>query len=311
MNKLGFVVPTFPGERRVALLPEHIGTWGTAIAMEKGFGASMGIPDEDYIRKGVEMLSRSDVFGRCEDIFCLKLLQPIDYPHLRTGHCIIGWTHPTGSGATFMQEIVRPRGIRIVDLDNIAPKVYVGDASTLISWIPKNFIWKNSWLAGFAATNHALMSYGLKPSSQTEVAILSPGNVAQGAFAAISSFGASIRLFHRSTMSEFYSQLADFDIVINGIEMDRPGEHVLDRTQLNQLRGGTLVIDAAADAGNAIEGTRYTSIAEPLYEENGIVFYVVNNAPSIYYREASRNISDAFSTHVYPHGGSRFKALLG
>ncbi|WP_367177914.1 hypothetical protein [Ihubacter massiliensis] len=51
-----------------------------------------------------------------------------------------------------------------------------------------------------------------------------------------------------------------YDIIISGIEVDEPGKCIISREQLSQCKKNCLLIDAAADAGNAIEGTRYTSI---------------------------------------------------
>lgn len=308
--KLGFVIPTYPGEKRVALLPEHIDNFENELIIEKGFGRSMDIDDSDYVAKGCTMLERSEVFEQCNTIFCLKLMQESDYDYLREEQMIIGWTHPTGSGLSFMKKQAIPKNLKIVDLDNIYPNIFYGERKVFIDFIPRNFIRKNSFYAGFAATIHGLTAYGKIPDNNTKVAVLSPGNVSQGAYAAISKFTTNIDLYYRKTMSEFYDKISLYDIIVNGIEVDSTVKSIISRKQLNHLKKGCFVIDAAADAGNAIEGTHYTKLSDPIYKEKGIYFYEVNNAPSVFYRDASFEISKSFSKWVYRPSIKAFYNLL-
>ncbi len=69
---------------------------------------------------------------------------------------------------------------------------------------------------------------------------------------------------------------------------------------LDSLKLGAWIIDAAADAGRAIEGTKYTSIDNPIYtDEQGHTFYVVNNSPSLLYRESSEAVSEGYAKHFW------------
>lgn len=297
--KLGFIIPAFPHEKRVALLPEHIGNFNNEIVVENGFGRNLGIDDEEYIMAGCLISDRETIFSTCEAVFSLKLLQPSDYPYIKKGQIIIGWTHPSGSGKEFMESQAKPKGLVIVDLDNTRPCIYYNDHVIPIDWLKSNFIYRNSFIAGLSATYHAILSFGMIPTSSTRVAILAPGNVSQGAFSAISKWGADVRLFYRKTMHEFKADLESFDIIISGIEVDRPDLHILTLEDQKRLKKNCLVIDAAADAGNAIEGSHYTSIDNPIYVKDNVHYYVVNNAPSIFYRDSSRVISSSFSRQIY------------
>lgn len=299
-NKIGFIIPDYPNEKRVALLPEHINDFDNEIIIERGFGSSMNISDDEYLKKGCSIKSRDEIFEECDVIFSLKLVQESDYDRLRKGQMIIGWTHPYGSGSMFMKNQVIPKELIVVDLDNISPRIYYKDKFINIDFIPRNFIVKNSITAGFASTFHALESFGLKPNYKTKVAILSSGNVAQGAFQAISLFGADIRMFYRKTMDEFLEKINSFDIVINGIEVDSSDNYIISKEDLQRMKDNSLIIDAAADAGNAVYGTRFTSHSEPIVRlHNNVFYYCVNNTPSIFYRNASFDISESFSKYVY------------
>lgn len=309
--KLGFIKPTYPGEKRVALLPEHISSdFENEIVIEAGFGSNMSIEDSEYLNKGCIIDTRTNIFATCDTIFCLKLIQPEDYEKLRDGQMIIGWTHPTGSGTSFYNNVAKDKYLKIIDLDNIYPTAHCGDSHIPIKFIPKNFIWKNSFYAGVASVQHALLQFGLYPTSITKVAVLANGSVAQGAFSYISKFNVDIRLFYRKTMEEFYTTIGEYDVIINGIEVDDPTKHIITKDQLKQLKRGCLIIDSAADAGNAIEGTHYTSINDPLYCEDDLYFYEVNNAPSLLYRQTSYEISLSFSKWVYSKDVKQFWDLF-
>jgi N5-(carboxyethyl)ornithine synthase len=297
--KLGFIIPNHPNEKRVALLPEHIENYENDIVIETGFGKTLGISDDEYVKAGCTILSREDVFNQCEGIFSLKLIKPDDYPYLKLGHIVVGWTHPYGSGSSFMKNQAVPKDLIIVDLDNIHPAVFYKDKVIPIDWIESNFVMKNSFIAGYASTLHGIMSHGSIPGSSTKIAVLGSGNVSQGAFNAVSKFNGDIRMFYRKTISQFKSQLEDFDIIINGIEVDNPNVHILSLEDQKRLKKGCLVIDAAAMAGKTIEGSRHTTFSDPIYAIDGVYYYAVNNSPSIFYREASRHISEAFSKYIY------------
>lgn len=308
--KLGFIKPTYPGEKRVALLPEHITKdFENSLIVETGFGSNMSIPDEAYKAKGCKIDSRENIFKDCDTIFCLKLIQPEDYDKLRDNQMIIGWTHPTGSGTSFYQNVAVKKNLHVIDLDNIYPTAHVGDKHIPVPFIDKNFVWKNSFYAGIASVQHALLYFGYYPDSNTKVAILASGSCAQGAYNYISKYNADVRLFYRKTMSEFYDGIGEYDIIINGIEVDNTVKHIITKEDLKRVKKGCLIIDSAADAGNAIEGTRYMSIAEPMYEENGLFFYEVNNAPSLLYRKTSFEISKSFAQWVYKADVKRFWEL--
>jgi len=308
--KLGIIKPSYPNEKRVALLPEHILNFENELIVETGFGYYLDIPDSEYQQKGCIIKSRAEIFAECDTIFNLKLIQPSDYDKLRTGQMIIGWTHPTGSGISFMNSQAIPKELVIADLDNIYPIIFHKEKKIPIDFIKQNFIWKNSFMAGYSSTLHAVITLGLLPNSSTKVAVLGNGNVSQGAYTAISKFNCDTRLFYRKTMDLFYESLEEYDIIINGIEIDDDNSHIITKEDLLRIKNRALILDAAADAGRAIEGTHYTTIGDPIYLENGKYFYEVNNSPSIFYRETSKIISEVFSEWIFKKDVKRFWDLL-
>ncbi|WP_281170659.1 NAD(P)-dependent oxidoreductase [Lacticigenium naphthae] len=300
--KLGMIRPTYPNEKRVALLPEHVKAFENELVVEHGFGEYLDIPDEAYAAVGCTLASREEVFASCEAIFSLKLIQPHDYSLLRKGQMIVGWTHPEVSGLGFMEDVGFEKELMIVDLDNICPTIQLNKKKIQIPWIPMNFVHRNSFIAGYAATQHAFMSFGKLADSNQNIAILGSGNVSQGAFSAVTKMGASqVRMYYRKTMNQLKDELDEVDVLINGIELDAKHGHLVTKEELAKMKPNSLIIDAAADADRTIEGTDYTTIDDPLYKKDGLYYYCVANAPAVLYREASYAISKSFSKWVYQH----------
>lgn len=142
---LGFIKANFPGERRVPLLPQDIKDFDNQLLIESGFGEFLDIEDVEYEKVGCKVLSREEVFKQSEAIFSLKLIQPSDYDYIKKGQIIIGWTHPYGSGKSFMKEQAVPKELIVVDLDNNFPAIYYMD-KVIETQIPAGIMERNSFL---------------------------------------------------------------------------------------------------------------------------------------------------------------------
>src|SRR5438132_3248968 len=105
---------SFPGERRVALVPAVIPNLtkaGLEVVVEASAGIAAGYPDADYTAKGAKIVSdRADLF-RAADIVVQILCYgsndrtgKADVPLFRSGQVLIGFLRPLGSIET-IQEI--------------------------------------------------------------------------------------------------------------------------------------------------------------------------------------------------------------
>ena len=97
---------TFPGERRVALVPSVVPTLAKAgldVIVEAGAGLEAGYPDADYVAKGAKIVAdRAEVF-RTADIIVQVLCHgsndktgKADLPLLRREQVLIGFLRPLG-----------------------------------------------------------------------------------------------------------------------------------------------------------------------------------------------------------------------
>ena len=111
---VGVPKESFPGERRVALVPAVIPSLlkaGFEVVVESGAGAGAGYPDAEYAEKGGKIFpERAEVFKAADvvlQVLCYgsnDVTGKADMPLLRPGQVLIGFLRPLGSVET-VQEI--------------------------------------------------------------------------------------------------------------------------------------------------------------------------------------------------------------
>jgi len=137
---VGVPKETFPGERRVALVPMVIPSLlkaGFEVVVESGAGARAGYPDAEYIGKGGKILAeRAEVFKAADvvlQVLCYgsnDVTGKADLPLLRRGQVLIGFLRPLGSaetvqeiaatGATAFSIELMPRSTRAQSMDALS-----------------------------------------------------------------------------------------------------------------------------------------------------------------------------------------------
>jgi NAD(P) transhydrogenase subunit alpha len=110
---VGVPKESFPGERRVALVPvvvPSLAKAGCDVVVEAGAGVEAGYPDEGYADKGARILSsRAEVFKAADvvtQVLCYgsnDRTGRADLPLLRRDHCLIGFLRPLGSLETLQE----------------------------------------------------------------------------------------------------------------------------------------------------------------------------------------------------------------
>jgi proton-translocating NAD(P)+ transhydrogenase subunit alpha len=153
---------TFPGERRVALVPAVIPTLakaGLQVVVEAGAGFEAGYPDADYVAKGARILpQRAEVF-RTANIITQVLCYgsndktgKADVPLFQRDQLLIGFLRPLGSvetiteiagkGVTAFSVELMPRTTRAQSMDALSSMATIsGYKAVLIAadTLPKIF----------------------------------------------------------------------------------------------------------------------------------------------------------------------------
>jgi H+-translocating NAD(P) transhydrogenase subunit alpha len=137
---VGVPKESFPGERRVALVPSVVPNFGKAgleVVLEQGAGREAGFPDTSYTEKGVKILpDRATVFGTADiitQVLCYgsnDQTGKADLPLMRRDQVLIGFLRPLGSrqvveeiaakGVTSLAVEMMPRTTRAQTMDALS-----------------------------------------------------------------------------------------------------------------------------------------------------------------------------------------------
>lgn len=277
MRRIGFVISGKENERRRAILPTHLEhvEHRSALVLEQGYGEVLGIPDSAYRAMGCSIAPREEVY-RCEVICNPKAPETAEMELFGSGQTYFGWAHAVQGRA--MVDFLLDREMSAIAWEDM----YEGG---------RHSFWRNNEIAGEAAVLHAINFLGRLPSGLT-AAVIGRGNCAMGAINALAKLGVSTRVYDRKTVSLLPEELDQYDLVVNAVMWDIfRSDHLLTRSDLSKMRPGSMIIDVSCDEGMGIESSRPTPIYDPVYELDGIIHYVVDHTPALYYRTATEEIS--------------------
>ena len=135
---IGVPRETFPGERRVALIPracEALGKLGASVIVEQSAGAEAGFLGEQYASRGARLASRREVF-QADVVVQVRSLGAnpeagrADLPLLRAGQTLIGFGEPltaleedselARAGVSFFAMELMPRITRAQSMDALS-----------------------------------------------------------------------------------------------------------------------------------------------------------------------------------------------
>ena len=100
--------------------------------------------------------------------------------------------------------------------------------------------------------------------------------------------------FMFSNRTNLLACLKESDVVINCILWPKTRkDHLIYREDLKLMKSGAMIVDVACDDEGAVETCRSTSHTDPVYYEEGIMHYCVDNIPSAFAQTASTTLSNA------------------
>lgn len=283
MKTVGFPISHKENENRRAIIPEHIKLMKSpeSLYFEKGYGEILGIDDSEYSNLGCRICSREEALSK--QIICDPKIGDADYlESLKPGQTIFGWVH-----ATQNKDIT----------DKIVKNAVTAYAWEKMFYNGRHVFWRNNELAGEAAVMHAFQCFGIMPY-ETKVAVIGKGNTARGVVKILNMLGADTFQYDRRTEKLFKEEIGKYDIVINCVLWDvTRKDHIIAREDLKRMKKNSMIIDVSCDRHGAVESSEPTTIENPTYIVDGIVHYVVDHTPALYYKTFSKNNSET----VYPY----------
>lgn len=251
------------------------------VYIEKGYGEVLGFNDVDYMEQGVNIVSREEALSK--DIVCDPKIGDAEYLKDLHNQMVFGWIHA-----------VQNRDITDCIIDG---------ELTAFAWedmynIGRHCFWRNNEIAGEAAIMHAYMCYGVFPYN-TKVAVIGRGNTARGAIKTLNYMGANVVCYDRRTESLLRNEIGEYDVIVNAVLWDtKRKDHIISRSDLKRMKRNSMIIDISCDRNGGIETSIPTTIDNPTYMVDGVMHYVVDHTPSIFWRTASEGISAVVSRHV-------------
>lgn len=324
MLKLGVIGSSKKAnERRIPIHPDHLPRLPELVRrqliFEEGYGASLGIADDEIARQTGGIATRRELLA---DLGAVVLPKPgvEDLQMLREGGVLWGWPHCVQQQALTQVAIDRRQTlIAFEEMFVWGPNGQVG----------RHTFYKNNELAGYSAVLHALQLKGIDGhyGDQRKTVIISFGAVSRGAIYALKARGFRditiciqrpdhevreevldceyVRLRSNTTDGErqvvvdhdgnerpFLDLLGETDIIVNGIfqNPDQPMMFVTE-AEIPRLKRGCLIIDVSCDEGMGFSFARPTTFDDPMFKIGSIDYYAVDHTPSYLWESASRSIS--------------------
>lgn len=281
---IGFVISHKENEKRRALLPSDIQRieHRSSVYIEEGYGSVLHISDNEYCQSGCSIVSRRIALQ--QDIICDPKIGDAEYLiDLHPGQIVFGWLHAVQNTA-------------ITD-------TLISNKLTAYAWEEmyesgRHSFWRNNEIAGEAAIMHAFRCYGAMPYN-TKVALVGNGNVARGACKILTLLGADLTVFNRKTEKLFQHELSQFDVIVNAVKWDTSRtDHLVWRDDLKRMKKGSMIVDISCDKNGGIESSFPTTITDPVYEIDGVLHYVVDHTPSLFYKTVSIGLSQEVSRYT-------------
>ncbi len=311
-----------PQENRVGLIPSGVKALvqgGHKVLVQQGAGAGSGLPDDEYIRVGAEIVpTAEEVYGRAEMIWKVKEPLAPEYPLLRRGQVLYTYLHlapdPTQTEALLAAGVV-----------GIAYETVETERGSLPLLVPMSEVaGRLSIQAGAMALEkhhggRGVLLGGVPGVEPGRVAIIGGGTVGLNAAKMAVGLGADVTLldidldrlrwfddvYHgriKTLMSNPYNierALGESDLVVGAVLIaGAKAPHLVTRDMLSLMKPGAAIVDVAVDQGGCVETTRATTHAEPTYLVDGVVHYAVANMPGA----VARTSTFALNNATIPYG---------
>jgi len=304
-------------EHRIMLVPEAVQDLvekGNSVYIESGAGQGSGYDDKAYESAGAYVLPTSEkVFKKVELILKIQPPMPIEYELYTAKH--IGFSlHLPINITDRLQYLIKSNAIYLCgdlihaisdNMNEIAGKVAVIQAQ---KYLERDFGGKGILFSG---------SCGL-PGARVTIIGSSTSGLATANQALL--YGASVNLVcdnyqklvtFKSNQNSDALEIFEFDrgilrnllietdvLIISGQNPDEKLNIQISNDDLKILESGSLIIDLSVNHGNIIKSSRETKPNEPIYLQNGLLYFSITNLTSFVPRTSSTILSKSALKYV-------------
>lgn len=287
---------------------------GHEVIVQRGAGASIGLPDEQYVAAGARLAeSGEDVFAAAELIVKVKEPQPDECRRLRAGQALFTYLHlaadpgqtrllmDSGVTAIAYETVTSPAGglPLLAPMSEVAGRMSIqagasclekprGGSGVLLGGVPGVAPARVLILGGgVVGYNAARMAVGLG----ADVTIADPSLDRLRRLDEL--FAGRVRTRH-ATSGAIEALVLKADLTIGAALV--PGARtprLVPRAWLAAMQPGSVLVDVSIDQGGCFESSRPTTHADPTYVVDGIVHYCVTNMPGAVARSSTFALTNA------------------
>ena len=306
-----------PQEFRVGLTPNaarEAVARGHSVTMETNAGTGAGFPDDDYIAAGAKIAgTASEIFDAADMIVKVKEPQPAERAMLREGQVLFTYLH-------LAPDPEQTKDLLASGCTAIAYETVTDRAGGLPLLAPMSEVagrlapQSGAWALQKANGGSGVLMGGVPGVRPANVAIIGGGVVGTAAARVAVGMGANVTVLDRSVprlsylddvfMGRLTTQYSDkgaveellprMDMVIGAVLI--PGAaapKLISRSQLGQMRPGSVLVDVAIDQGGCFETSKATTHQDPIYDVDGIIHYCVANMPGAVARTSTIALGNA------------------
>ena len=331
---IGVLKEIKPNEYRVAATPAAVGeivAKGHTVLVQKDAGLGSGFGNEEYAAAGAQILETAEeVYTKADLFYKVKEMFPEEWKYMNRDKIVFTYihsnAHPEETDAILESKVTAIAYEDITDANGGFPLLK-----------PMSIL---AGKGGFLAALHHMQSVfggngtllaNICGMETPVVTIIGAGNSGLGAAELAAGFGNTVRILDVnlaameaakaklpanvtcmfSNRENLVKCLKDSDLIINCILWPKHRkDHLINREDLKLMKKSAMIVDVACDDEGAVETCRSTTHDDPVYYEEGILHYCVDNIPSAFARTASIMLSTATAPYLMEIAGKGVKQAL-
>lgn len=285
-----------PQEGRVAMMPEQVAILladGHTVHVETDAGTHSGADDDAYAAAGAKIMdSAAKVFEASELI--VKVKEPLESEFgLYQAHHIL-FTNVHSAADRPLTDHLLKVGLTAIAAEDTHQH---GSPNCPLAGEVGAFEGVRLCLSPQGGSGRHFMPHFGAPA--LKAVVLGLGAVGNGALRTLMRLGCSVtgmdinkgsrskaelewsgQDFTAATADILPDLLADTDLFVNCVLWPKHrDDHLIDRAMLKKMKPTAVIVDISCDEGGAIETSRATSWDDPVYTEDGIRHFCVDNIP--------------------------------
>ena len=322
--RIGVVKEMTPGEGRVALAPHAVHELtraGHRVFVEAGAGEGSALPDGEYEAAGARLVGDAEAIWRDSELVA-KVFGPIpeEYGRLHEGLVVLAFLSLSvdrrlleallsSRCAAFSLETVRDeKG----SLPILRPMSEI--AGRLVPQIGAFYLQRTA-----GAHGRGILLGGATGVLPGRAVVLGAGILGSVAARTASGLGAEVvvidhdldrlrdvaemRLGGVTTLAAssmgIREAVPEADLLVGAVQVvGSRTPRLVDKATVEEMKEGSVVVDADVDLGGSIETSRPTTPDDPVFVEAGVTHYCVRNLPAAVPVTASHALSNALLPYV-------------